>query len=80
MKVTMLRTISTYGLSVRAGIGNKIRHDLMVFNRLPNTHKYDALHTGATSDIFEMEGTGKQYRVTITPLPETHGVKTECKL
>ena len=70
-----LRDITTYGLAIRHAIGQTLFVDGLIFHRLFGTHKYDAVMTGETSDVFEMEGTRKQYRITITPLMETHGRK-----
>ena len=62
----------TYGLAIRHAIGQKLSVDGLNFTRIEGTNQYDAVHTGQNSDVFEMEGTGKQYRITITPLMETH--------
>jgi hypothetical protein len=64
---------TTYGLCIRHCIGKVLNVDGIVFRRVEGTHKYDAVSTGVHSDLWEMEGTGKQYRITITPTPESHG-------
>jgi len=67
-----LNDLATYGLAIRHGIGETIEVDGLLFKRIPKTHAYDCVSTGISSDIFEMVGTGKQYKITITPILTTH--------
>lgn len=72
-----MRESEHYAMAIHAAICRAfpkyIEIDGLVFNDVPDKARHDAVHTGTYSRTYRMLGTGKEYTVTITPNPETHG-------
>lgn len=74
----VLQSITSYADALSAAIrrsGDFVVDGLKFKRRLDIEIPTDYVSTGRHTMIYELEGTGKQYRVMIEPVQETHGGK-----